>query len=291
MSGNEQRICFNASVTGVSHAGYDLPCQDASGSFRSEDGSYTGVVVADGHGASACMRSDRGSKIAVAETIRCLKAFAEFYPDHESIEKNNPGKYGYDLAIRQLTDAIISSWSEQVLEDYQKDPLTDEEKLRAGKYDRQYAMGMHLERIYGTTLIAALKTEDYLLLLQQGDGMCELVYADESIRRPIPVDERCYANVTTSLSDEDATRGIRSKLMIGGKKELVACFLSTDGFENGMFDEDERRGFYRDALEGFSGDEEKACDIWLEDKLKSVSSKGNGDDISLAGMEISGIRR
>ena len=36
----------------------------------------------------------------------------------------------------------------------------------------EYDRGERLEHIYGTTLIAGLLTESYLLLIQQGDGRC-----------------------------------------------------------------------------------------------------------------------
>lgn len=284
-NGRIDKPVYYQSVTGVSHMRKNIPCQDASGVFVSSDGNFRIGVVADGHGDHTCMRSEKGSRLAVSTVIGCLKEFGRQYPEFNNLMDSYPGEYGRHLALQQLFDSIACFWSEQVLEDYQKNPLTEEERADAGKLLPHYERGEHLERIYGTTLVAALEAKDYVLLLQQGDGRCDLLFDNGTMQQPIAEDKRCYANVTTSLSDNDVARRIRGKLIVGQNHKLIACFVGTDGLDNAFFEDDELYAFYMRMIMDLA-----ACNGYKETSehlgkmLTSVSRNGNGDDVSIAGL-------
>jgi hypothetical protein len=87
---------------------------------------------------------------------------------------------------------------------FTENPLTLDERAKCDRYLDRYDRGEKLEHIYGTTLIAGLLTDKYLLLLQQGDGRCDVFDANGEVSQPIPWDDKCFANVTTSLCEDDA---------------------------------------------------------------------------------------
>lgn len=285
MNGRIDNPIYYQSVTGVSHVRKNIPCQDASGVFVSSDGTFRIGVVADGHGDHTCMRSEQGSRFAVSTTIACLKEFGRHYTEYADLLESYPGEYGVHQALQQLFDSISCFWSEQVLEDYQKHPLTEEERADAGKLLPHYERGEHLERIYGTTLIAALEAQDYVLLLQQGDGRCDLLFNDGAMVQPIAEDKRCYANVTTSLSDNDVARRMRGQMIRGKNHKLIACFVGTDGLDNAFYDDEELYAFYmRMIIELAACNGYKETAERLGNMLKNVSINGNGDDVSVAGL-------
>lgn len=101
--------------------------------------------------------------------------------------------------IRQLGNCIVGKWSLTVMENLRENPITEQELELAQNYAEAYRRGDRLEHIYGTTLIAALLTPDFLLVLHQGDGRCVVIHEDGVIDQPVPWDDRCHDNVTTSM--------------------------------------------------------------------------------------------
>ena len=55
-----------------------------------------------------------------------------------------------------------------------KNEVSEDDLSEAGIYSETYRQGQRLEHLYGTTLIAALMVSKYLILIQQGDGRCDV---------------------------------------------------------------------------------------------------------------------
>jgi DNA-binding transcriptional regulator/RsmH inhibitor MraZ len=293
---------FHETAMGHLHILNQIPCEDASVSFSSEDKPYYIAIVADGHGSKACFRSKLGSKTAVAVAMNCLQQFAEtnlrtpataeqFYQDMSSPQYSKK-------AIRMLTNAILGEWHDLVMKDYKDHPPTPEEM---GSYAAEYEKGEHLTHIYGTTLIAALQLPKYLILIHQGDGRCDVFYKDGTVDQPIPWDPRCEDTSTTSLCDEDAAEGFRHCVIPLEQKPVMACYLGSDGVEDAYRDTYESLGgshtlmggvhtFYKDLTCQIS---ELGSEVF-EDQLKAFlpefsdegkfSRGGSGDDVSVAGI-------
>ena len=66
---------FHAHHIGKSHMTSGLPCQDCSFSWNEE--ALTVAIVADGHGSSAFVRSDKGSRFAVFAATKAITEFTE----------------------------------------------------------------------------------------------------------------------------------------------------------------------------------------------------------------------
>lgn len=295
-----QVYAFHETVRGHLHILSEMPCEDSSISFSAEDGRYNIAIVADGHGSKSCYRSDVGSKTAADVALGCLKELAEAALESKAAEDRfyndmfSSPRYR-KMMIRQLTDTIIARWYNCVVEHFKSNPPSLEEISGSTENDK------NIVHIYGTTLIAALKLPKCLILIQQGDGRCDVFYEDGFVDQPIPWDARCQDTTTTSLCDEDAADSFRSYVIDLTDKPVMACYLGTDGIEDA----------YRDTYEGLGGShslmggvhtfyKDLTCQLAVmgqvkfENYLKTMlpefsadgkfSRSGSGDDISVAGI-------
>jgi len=186
--------------------------------------------------------------------------------------------------LKRLTDTMLMLWRMKCQDDLQESPLTDEELTAAGMYADYYRRGSELAHAYGTTLIAALMTEQVLVLLQQGDGRCEVIFADGTIDQPIPWDPRCHENVTTSLSDPDAAESFRHAVIDLSKDPVSACFLGSDGVEDSFDGMDGTHAFYISLAHEIGVMPREEFQDYLHGMLPGFSRKGSGDDVSVAGI-------
>lgn len=298
-----QVYSFHETVRGHLHVVREIPCEDYSDSYSAESGKYHIAIVADGHGASECFRSNVGSKAVTEVSMQCLKDFAESVIASPEIENrfyqdllSNP-RYR-QMTIRRLTDTIIAEWHDCVCADYTENPPTEDE---IGKYADKYSGGNNIPHIYGTTLIAALLLPKCLILLQQGDGRCDVFYADGSVNQPIPWDARCVDTATTSMCDSDVETSIRSCVLDLSDSQVVACYLGCDGIEDAYRDTYEDIGgthsimggvhtFYRDLSCQIATREVDDFEAYLGNMLPDFSANGkysrsgSGDDVSVAGI-------
>lgn len=298
-----QIYTFHETVRGHFHVMYEFPCEDSSAAFSAEDGKFYIAAVADGHGSYSCFRSDYGSKAAAEVAIECLRQFAEEYLASETVEDrfyhdmfSNP-RY-QNMTIKQLTDTIVAGWHDRVMDNYKNDPPTVEEM---GENAAEYEGGKNPAHIYGTTLMAALWMPKCLILIHQGDGRCDVFYADGSIDQPIPWDPRCEDTTTTSLCDEDAADSFRSCVIDLDKNPVMACYLGSDGVEDAYRDTYEELGgshvlmggvhtFYKDLTCQLAKMGQEEFEDYLKTMLPDFSAngrfsrRGSGDDVSVAGI-------
>lgn len=272
-----------------------IPCEDYSLSYSDGGGLFHISVTADGHGDPACMRSADGSRFVAEIALDFLKDFAltAFMPDSaqftsDFVENMRIPKY-QDKLVRQLMNAIIARWYQRVREDLEENPLTEEELKIANKSDNQgelYQRGERLEHVYGTTLIAALYIrEDYLILIQQGDGRCDIFYEDGHVEQPIPWDDRCFENITTSMCDADVVSSIRYHVVDLAAQPVIACYMGSDGVEDSYRDMEGTHTFYRElSCKVVELGNVGAIEAYLETVLPGFSKVGSGDDISVAAI-------
>jgi len=284
---NDSKIVFNKTVQGYSHKKRDIICQDYSKALdlsSVEPGCYF-AAVADGHGDKTCIRSNIGSMYAVDSSVFYMQRFIDLC-------KRNGGSYKYfldngDQAVKHITDSIILSWHEKIREDFNTRPLTEHERNVSGDYLKFYESGDEFEHAYGTTLIIAMLTEDYLLCIHHGDGRCIVFWEDGTCEQPVAWDKECVGNTTSSLCDADAAERIRhSFIRLDGRKPL-GIFLMSDGVEDAFTDAD-MEGTYafikslivNELAEG----NRSVVEARIEELLPEFSEKGSGDDISIAGI-------
>lgn len=262
---------FHMSERGESHLHDGRVCQDSSASFSDECG--TVAVVSDGHGGCDYVRSHIGSAMACEAAVKNIRRlFENISPEAFLAEP--------DMMLTQLEAAIINDWNESVRSHYEANPFAEEElDCVSEKAGAAYFSGHRIERAYGATLIAAAVTRDYWFGIQIGDGKC--VAFDEAgiCTQPIPWDEECFLNKTTSICGSDALRDFRH---FYSEKIPTAVFMGSDGIDDSFKNEEDMYDFYKTILYAFSiSDYTQAVDE-LKAYLPRLSKEGSADDVSIA---------
>jgi len=184
---------IGASVQGTSHIRAGIPCQDAHG-YRIL-GSCVIAAVADGLGSAA--RPDEGANLVVETAVDMLiQALVSSLP----LDSDSWAKIMHD----------VFGGARQALE--------------------QAALGNNLPlRDYGTTLVVAVVTEDWLAVGHIGDGAVVALLADNTLEMISHPQRGEYANETVPLTAPDALTLARFSIR---RAPVKAVALLTDGLQN-----------------------------------------------------------
>ncbi len=268
---------FAFSKQGHNHIKVDKVCEDASDHYSDDIMSI--AVVADGHGSDNYPRTEHGSYFAVKAAIHSIREFV-YTVEQDAIDIAASS----EAHLEQLAKNILAHWYGSVEHDVTQYPFSTEELAKvAGKYKRRYLSGEGTEKAYGTTLIAVCETANYWFGLQIGDGKCVCIMPDGSVQEPIPWDDDCQSNVTTSICDSEAIDEFRYCFLEKDRKP-IATFIGTDGIDDSYANREELHNLYRSILTIFV---EHGSDVGakeVEDFLPGLSRKGSGDDVSIAGI-------
>lgn len=287
---------LNFSCQGESHIATGKVCQDYSYSNVYENGNAI-AIVCDGHGGKRYFRSDIGAKIAAEVTKRNVQIFLdEVGPqllkgmpftqeetlsgqiDKQDFDKQSP----VEQAFRQLFASIISGWNTKVLEHASENPIREEEKTDLEPcWIEEFNKGISLEKVYGCTLIVFASTPEFWLAFQIGDGKCFSFDLFGQWREPIPWDERCFLNKTTSICDSSAIDEFRY-CYEGDGKFPIAVILGSDGIDDSFGAEENQANFYVQILKTLVRDGYEATLHEVEATLPQLSKIGSQDDMSLA---------
>lgn len=276
-------LAFHCSHQGASHKKVGKVCQDAA--FSSSGDKYLMAIVCDGHGSANYFRSDRGAKLAVQTAQKALKGFMDrfLHPEANELEQLLQQR---DKFMRQLATNMVYNWRKEVEKDFRKHPFTLQELASVDeKYRKRYesGSGTYFVKAYGTTLIAMLVFPGHFWLgLHIGDGKCVACYEEETWNQPIPWDEACFLNVTTSLCDEKAVDKFRYCLHTDHFP--IALFVGSDGVDDSFASDEALYGFYQEVLQTFQEKDEKQAREEIDNFLPVLSEKGSGDDISISGI-------
>jgi hypothetical protein len=267
-----------ASARGASHVRSGRPNQDAMAWLPADDqGPAVAVAVADGHGSPKCFRSDAGARFAVKLATQILTQFAAAQPAGAL-----PAEI--DSAAQKLPETLVSAWRDAVMDALQGDAFTSAE-LEALEAESGVAARRTVEAspvvAYGATLLGALVTQAYILYLQLGDGDILTVSNSGEVARPVPGDERLFANETTSLCLPEAWRAARTKLDAPATVPPALILMSTDGYANSFGQDADFLKVGTDLLDIVRSDGVAAVQDSLPAWLADTSSGGSGDDITL----------
>lgn len=303
---------FAFSVQGESHkrreneeenlaVGKKFPCQDKSCAeelFSEGKIKFDFLCVSDGHGGDAYFRSAKGAEFAIQVfkdiLIRNMKRISELAFQNEGEKIKN-----------QLALSVSKRWREKIKSDLAQNPVTELEISYLEKVNpkaaESYKNGKDLIQIYGCTLVGYFSTEKFWFALQIGDGDFGVSYDGKKFEFPVPEDENCFLNQTTSLCDAESAKEFRFYL---GEKTPLAVFCSSDGAANSFKTKNQFENFYKSVYDLFNKAEfpkcqnlgcenQKECGFTCrenlaEEEIKNylpvLSKKGSGDDISLAGF-------
>ncbi len=284
---------YNFSCQGESHKADDKPCQDASFSAVYDDG-LAMAIVCDGHGGERYFRSDVGSRLAIEVIRDSVRTFVEnvapsFFAgklytaveavtSEEVVRKQTP----IDVAFRQLFSSIIYQWNQKIAEHAANTPVSEwEQQHVAPKYINELQNSETFEKIYGTTLMVYVQTPDYWFAFHLGDGKCISFQQEPFWHEPIPWDERCFLNKTTSLCDSDAINEFRY-CYEGDGHFPMAVFLGSDGMDDSFGEDANLVNFYIQVVKMLVTEGKEATNKSIETDLPQLSKIGSKDDMSVA---------
>ena len=263
---------LNSHYIGKSHLDKEKPCEDYSLSYG--DNSLSAAVISDGHGDGNCFRSAAGAKFACEICLSLLRQFQGINSHITDIRSCD-----FEENVRSLEREIAAKWKKKVLSDAASNPFLPEELEQASEEIRaQYRNGQNIERAYGCTLIAAMVTRNYFLCLQIGDGKCVAAYPGGIFVEPVPPDENCIGNRSTSLCNRDAEKSFRhyfSSIL------PLAAFVSSDGVEE-SFDCAGLYHFFYSITYWFRQEGAECALKKLTELLPKISEGGSGDDVSVS---------
>ena len=236
---------FHFTSIGASHIKKGTVCQDFSASVETEK--YKLAVVSDGHGGADYFRSDRGSRSEAesgenAYAAENDEASAQNQPFLQNRAKNFADALNACKTEKQTEEqmlwfirSVIARWNALAEEDAAAEPFRREELAAVSDKARAYyEKGEKIQSAYGATLIGVVAAEDFWFGVQIGDGKCVAFGRDGEECEPIPWDDKCFLNITTSICDFNAGSEFRYYF---GREMPAAVFAGSDGIDDSFKNE------------------------------------------------------
>lgn len=280
---------FNHSCQGESHKASDKECQDYSLTWQNEEKNMTIAVVCDGHGGDSYFRSATGARLAAEITKEQLQ---QFLTDVDA--KLFAGKYiaigtqetlevqdKLDNVMRRLFASIYSRWREAITKDGNRELTEWERKHVEQKYLDLLGDEDHIVKAYGCTLMAYACTNEYWLAFHLGDGKLVMLNDQYEFSQPVPWDEKCFLNKTTSLCGKEPVKDFRYCIQSDGHFP-TAVFLGSDGLDDTYGDGDKLNSFYGTIVKELAQKGQHNVKCMLEEDLPKISEIGSQDDMSVA---------
>lgn len=279
-----------------SHILANKVCQDASFSCTTDAMSI--AIVCDGHGGDRYFRSDQGSKFAIDATRDCVEEFVskvnkDLFEGKPLVRKNTPYSESsskdytkdtdVDKALRQLFSSIIYKWKGKIMHHANETPLSEDEKASI-KPDWQHDFEneeVGKTKTYGCTLMCYVHTDSFWFAFQIGDGKCIAFDENGQWSEPVPWDDRCFLNKTTSLSDSSALEEFRY-CYCGKGYEPLAVFLGSDGIDDSFGATENMVNFYVQILKLIKEEGLEIATENIKETLPQLSKMGSQDDMSIA---------
>ena len=274
-------LAFHCCTQGASHIKEDKVCQDFALSHRAEK--YAVAIVCDGHGGNNYFRSDLGSRFAAETASKSINASMEVCTGNQEFReqvKTNPDKF-----LRQLEANILYTWNRNIESHFYENPFLEDElsKLPDAGRQKYEQTDAHYIKAYGTTLIAVVVYPRHFWFgIHLGDGKCVARFSDNHFEQPIPWNDKCFLNVTTSLCDDKALDEFRHCFHTDNFPE--ALFVGSDGIDDSFANDEDLYGFYEEIVQIFKEKGEEIAVEEIEAFLPELSQRGSRDDVSVAGI-------
>lgn len=269
-----KRYICSECVKGATHERNGKPLQDSKKIVEVSDDIVI-MAVADGHGSEKCLRSERGSLIAVNTFCEVMNRYLTSYgQDEEGLETlvtflNREGD-------TRFAQDVCEEWQSRVKQSFYKNKVPALIDAN-GQVDWKSVYSL-----YGTTLLGMLITRNFVFSFQIGDGDINFATATECY--PLVEPEKFLGTETHSLSKVDAWRkSVASIRRKDAEKDLPYMYmLSTDGFANSYANDDVFKDTCREYCEMINQHGFKAVKENLAKWLKETSEGGCGDDVTVA---------
>ncbi len=260
---------FGASVQGASHIRSGRECQDSHKKIVKESGSVI-LAVADGHGSESCPYSKTGSYAAVNVFCKILGDYLDTYAGQPEMLFTFLKREG-DTKLAQEIDA---EWKRRILRLHTKckreiPPEAEQDKKKEAVY-----------KLYGSTLLGLVLTEDFLFAFQLGDG--DIVKVSKNGVYHIIEGDKILGTETHSLSKAESWKKAVTLIRKREEKEQmpVMYMLSSDGLSNSYINDEEFEKTCMDYYLLLQEHGVKAVSDQLKTWLQETSELGSGDDIT-----------
>lgn len=301
--------CIEHFCQGESHKSSDKPCQDYA--YAESSPGLSMAIVCDGHGGQRYFRSQVGSQFATEITREALRAYVEnmalAFKDKEQKSVFDGASFtSYSAAnatdiqvdseahksLMWLFSSIISQWNLRITQHAMENDLSNwelnhvEQKYLDGFQEKRSSEDATFEKTYGCTLMAYVQTPDYWFAFHLGDGKCiSMRVVDDKLvcEQPIPWDDRCFLNKTTSLCDSNALEEFRYCYQGNGEFPL-AMFLGSDGMDDSYGDGYNLYNFYIQLFKIIIRNGDDKAKKELVKSLPIISKMGSKDDMSVASI-------
>lgn len=263
------RSVFGESVQGASHVRNGRECQDSLKKVEKDENTVI-LAVADGHGSDSCPYSKTGSYVAVNVFCKILGDYLETYAGQPEMLLTFLKREG-DTKVAQAIDA---EWKRRILKIHancKREVISDAE----GNKDKE-----SIYKMYGSTLLGLVITNEFLFAFQLGDGDIVKV-SDTGVQNIIEAD-KILGTETHSLSKAESWRKAITftKKEEEDERESVMYMLSSDGLANSFKNDDEFKKTCNDYYALLKEYGVKAVSDQLKTWLGETSELGCGDDIT-----------
>ena len=263
------RSVFGVSVQGASHIRSGKECQDSLKKLQMDHNTVI-LAVADGHGSEACPYSKAGSHAAVNVFCKILGDYLDTYAGQPEMLFTFLKREG-DTKIAREIDA---EWKRRILRLHTKQkrdiPVNAENDPDK---DAVY-------RMYGSTMLGLVLTEEFLFAFQLGDG--DIIKVSETGIYHIIEADKILGTETHSLSKAQSWK--KAVTFIQKQKEdeqlPVMYMLSSDGLANSYKNDEEFEKTCKDYYTLLKEHGVKAVSDNLKTWLQETSELGCGDDIT-----------
>ena len=249
-----------ASALGASHRGGRRPNQDAVAWDQRRLWTY--LAVADGHGAAAHYRSDRGSRMAVETLLSVLRGVTR------DGHLRDAGTLAADVPA--LAETLVTRWRQAVMADLAADPL-------AGPSDEDDVT------VYGSTCLGAALGPGMTLWLQIGDGELWAATFHGAVETVFAPDD--YPGEETDSLCLPAVAERAKVALVTAPSPFAApeiALVATDGVTKSFPDVEARRGILRGFRAAVRDRGLAAVGTELDAWLAACARHGRGDDATLA---------
>lgn len=263
------RSVFGASVQGASHIRSGVECQDSLKKVVKDSGAVI-LAVADGHGSESCPYSKTGSFVAVNVFCKTMEDYLETYAGQQEMLFTLLKREG-DTKIAQEIDA---EWKRRILRLHAR--CKREIPLDEGQNKDREAV----YKLYGSTLLGLVITEEFLFAFQLGDG--DIVKVSENGVYSVIEPDKILGTETHSLSKSESWKKAITLIRKREEEELrpVMYMLSSDGLANSYKNDEEFKKTCMDYYVLLKEHGVKAVADHLKTWLQETSEMGCGDDIT-----------
>ncbi len=266
------------SIKGASHFESGKPMQDYSLAIKGD--SFSIAVVCDGHGADKHFRSEVGSRFAAETSRDKLEKFVQLNSDWCTFSKDT------DKKLNKLKLSILAEWQEKIEEYTKSRPFTEEElKKASGSFESRRLYDV--AQPYGTTILAALVTGDYYLVMMIGDGAIAKINADFTASIVEFPGKHVYDDAPHSAVDSFCSfDAYETTFFAHGQlkeNEAVAFALCSDGLSEAYSSDDSLLNRFKVYLNYYAEEGLEKATADITEQLNQISQLSTmKDDISLA---------